>query len=75
MKRDNFLNSIKVNIEENNSLLKIQKMLDDNVISIENLTEIQKDELIQLYKVQINKKRNILEKMFSKIIKIESNIS
>ena len=81
-KPNDFFNSLKFTEEpEEKKLLKIQEDLEKIGINQKNaynltkeLTEVQKEKLLQLYNVQINALNTKIERLKSNIIKIKKSI-
>ena len=61
-----FIDSIKV--EGKDIVLVLQKKIENKEIEVSSLTDKELDELIELYKIQIEERSNILKKYKEKII-------
>ena len=70
--RNEFIKYIK--IETNEELLDIQKQLEKGKITIEELTEKQKSDLIELYKKQIEVKKDKLNNLKKRIINLRKKL-
>lgn len=68
--RQEFMESIKT--EVNDELLNLQNKLKNKEIQISELTEEQKDKLIEIYNKQIQEKKQKLEKIKQSILKLKS---
>lgn len=68
--RQEFMESIKT--EVNDELLNLQKKLKNKEIQISELTEEQKDKLIEIYNRQIQEKKQKLEKIKQSILNLKS---
>lgn len=67
MKRSDFVNQIK--IESKDKILALQRKLKEKQIEISALTDEELDEMIELYKTQINTKKDELKQYKNKILK------
>jgi len=67
IKRNNFIEEIKINGK--NSILALQRKIENKEMEISNLTDEQLDEMIELYNKQIEEKKNELKYYREKITK------
>lgn len=70
--RNKFINYIK--IETNEELLDIQKQLEKGKINVEELSEKQKSDLIELYNKQIEVKKDKLNNLKNRIINLRKKL-
>lgn len=75
--KDEFMETIKIesDVEADYELLELQRKVRDGEIKIEDLTEEQEDQLIDLYDKQIAVKKAKIEELKKKIEKIKKQAS
>lgn len=75
--KDEFMENIKIesDVEADYELLELQRKVRDGEIKIEDLTEEQEDQLIDLYDKQIAVKKAKIEELKKKIEKIKKQAS
>lgn len=75
--RNNFIDNLKVDsdVEADSELLELQRKVRDGIIKIEDLTEEQEDQLIDLYDKQIAVKKAKIEEIKKKIEALKKQAS
>lgn len=75
--RNNFIENLKVDsdVEADSELLELQRKVRDGIIKIEDLTEEQEDQLIDLYDKQIAVKKAKIEEIKKKIEALKKQAS
>lgn len=75
--RNSFIDNLKVesDVEADSELLELQRKVRDGIIKIENLTEEQEDQLIDLYDKQIAVKKAKIEEIKKKIEALKKQAS